>query len=161
MKYLLLSLILVSTPIFASEPAKYITELVCENPTGCPFENGVCIGCVEKKTHPPAPTINNYNKTEIHNHHYKTLEIPVTTKVVHEHVTVTEPVERLRPYISIDDNDKVSVTGVKHLGNNIWQFKTRVGGKPTRCTSNSISPVFTSGGGSCANEFFHYTVDWE
>ena len=76
MKYLLLSLILVSTPIFASEPAKYITELVCENPTGCPFENGVCIGCVEKKTHPPAPTINNYNKTEIHNHHYKTDKSP-------------------------------------------------------------------------------------
>lgn len=135
--------------------------MVCENPLGCPYKEGVCIGCVERQTHGPAPTINNYNKTEIHNHHYKTIEVPVTTKVIHEHVTVTEPVERLRPYVSVDDNDKVFVTGVRHLGNNIWQFKMRVRGKPTRCTSTSISPVFTAGSTSCSNEFFHYTVDWE
>ena len=59
----------------ASETARYTTEEVCEIPTGCPFVDGKCVGCVTKETHGPAPiinhnTTNNYNKTEVHNHNY-------------------------------------------------------------------------------------------
>ena len=158
----------------ASETARYTTEEVCEIPTGCPFVDGKCVGCVTKETHGPAPiinhnTTNNYNKTEVHNHNYtkETIikeivrEVPVTTKVVHEHVTVTEPVERLRPYITVSDNEKIRILGAKHLGNNVWTFNMKVRGKHSKCSSPRISPVFTGGSASCANEFFHYSIDWE
>ena len=122
MKYLLLSLTLLASTLHATEPARYTTEEVCENPAGCKFVEDKCIGCVTKETHGPAPiinnnTTNNYNKTEIHNHNYTketviketVKEVPVTTELVvkHEYVTVTEPVERLRPYISVNDNDSI------------------------------------------------------
>ena len=164
----------------ASEPARYTTEEVCDNPVGCPFVEGKCIGCVTKETHGPAPiinnnTTNNYNKTEIHNHNYTketviketvketVKEVPVTTELVvkHEYVTVTEPVERLRPYISVNDNDKISILGAKHLGNNVWTFNMKVRGKHSKCSGPQISPIFTGGSASCANEFFHYSIDWE
>jgi len=160
----------------ASEPARYTTEEVCENPAGCKFVEDKCIGCVTKETHGPAPiinnnTTNNYNKTEIHNHNYTketviketVKEVPVTTELVvkHEYITVTEPVERLRPYISVNDNDKISILGAKHLGNNVWTFNMKVRGKHSKCSSPHISPIFTGGSASCANEFFHYSIDWE
>ena len=160
----------------ASEPARYTTEEVCDNPAGCKFVEDKCIGCVTKETHGPAPiinnnTTNNYNKTEIHNHNYTketviketVKEVPVTTELVvkHEYVTVTEPVERLRPYISVNDNDKISILGAKHLGNNVWTFNMKVRGKHSKCSSPHISPIFTGGSASCVNEFFHYSIDWE
>ena len=160
----------------ASEPARYKTEEVCEVPNGCPFVDGKCIGCVTKETHGPAKivnnnTTNNYNKTEIHNHNYTketviketVKEVPVTTELVvkHEYVTVKEPIERLRPYISVNDNDKISILGAKHLGNNIWTFNMKVRGKHSKCSSPNISPIFTGGSASCSNEFFHYSIDWE
>jgi hypothetical protein len=160
----------------ASEPARYTTEEVCDNPAGCKFVEDKCIGCVTKETHGPAPiinnnTTNNYNKTEIHNHNYTketviketVKEVPVTTELVvkHEYVTVTEPVERLRPYISVNDNDKISILGAKHLGNNVWTFNMKVRGKHSKCSGPQISPIFTGGSASCANEFFHYSIDWE
>jgi hypothetical protein len=160
----------------ASESAKFTTEEVCDNPVGCPFVEGKCIGCVTKETHGPAPiinnnTTNNYNKTEIHNHTKEVIteivreviQVPVTTelKIVHEMVTITEPVERLRPYISVNDNDKISILGARHLGNNVWKFNMKVRGKHSKCSSPNISPIFTGGSTSCANEFFHYSIDWE
>ena len=189
MKYLLFSLILLTTNLHANESSRFTTEEVCEVPTGCPFVDGKCIGCVTKQTHPPSPVINNnttnnYNKTEIHNHtkelvtevvreiHTKevvrevvreVIQVPVTTelKVVHEMVTITEPVERLRPYISVNDNDKISILGSRHLGNNVWKFNMKVKGKHSKCSSPDISPIFTGGSSSCSNEFFHYSIDWE
>ena len=176
MKYLLLSLLLIGSTLHASEPARYTTEEVCDNPAGCKFVENKCIGCVTKETHGPAPivnnnTTNNYNKTEIHNHNYTketviketVKEVPVTTELVvkHEYVTVTEPVERLRPYISVNDNDKISILGAKHLGDNVWTFNMKVRGKHSKCSSPHISPIFTGGSASCANEFFHYSIDWE
>ena len=176
MKYLLLSLILLTTTLHATEPSRFTTEEVCEVPTGCPFVEGKCIGCVTKKTHPPSPVINNnttnnYNSTEIHNHTKQVvwevvrevIQVPVTTelKVVHEMVTITEPVERLRPYISVNDNDKISILGSRHLGNNVWKFNMKVKGKHSKCSSPDISPIFTGGSASCSNEFFHYSIDWE
>jgi len=178
MKYLLLSAIVLGLFVLkveASEP-KYMTEEVCEVPTGCPFVEGKCIGCITKKLHPPAPTINkyttnNFNKTEIHNHATEVVteiireivKVPVISelKIVHEMVTISEPMERLRPYISVDDNDKISILGVRHLGNNVWTFKMKARGKSSRCTSSRITTNFTGGGASCNNEFFHYSVDWE
>jgi|TARA_B110001454_G_scaffold92767_1_gene88451 hypothetical protein len=161
----------------ASE-TRYLTEEVCEVPTGCPFVKGKCIGCVTKTLAPLPDTINNYttnnyNKTEVHNHNYtkeilketirEVVEVPVTTelKVVHEMVTISEPVERLRPYISVNDNDKISILGARHLGNNVWTFKMKARGKSSKCTSSRITTNFTGGGASCNNEFFHYSVDWE
>ena len=157
----------------ASE-TRYLTEEVCENPKGCPFVEGKCIGCVTKTLAPLPDTINNYttnnyNKTEVHNHNYtkeivrEIVKVPVTTelKVVHEMVTISEPVERLRPYISVNDNDKISILGVRHLGNNVWTFKMKARGKSSKCTSSRITTNFTGGGTSCNNEFFHYSVDWE
>ena len=158
----------------ASE-TRYLTEQVCEDPTGCPFVEGKCIGCVTKTLAPLPDTINNYttnnyNKTEVHNHNYtkeivrEIVKVPVTTelKVVHEMVTISEPVERLRPYISVNDNDKISILGVRHLGNNVWTFKMKTNSsKYIVCTSSRITTNFTGGGTSCNNEFFHYSVDWE
>ena len=176
MKYLLLSLILLTTTLHENESSRFTTEEVCEVPTGCPFVDGKCIGCVTKKTHPPSPVINNnttnnYNNTEIHNHTKEVvrevvrevIQVPVTTelKVVHEMVTITEPVERLRPYISVNDNDKISILGSRHLGNNVWKFNMKVKGKHSKCSSPDISPIFTGGSASCSNEFFHYSIDWE
>ena len=158
----------------ASE-TRYLTEQVCEDPTGCPYIEGKCIGCVTKTLAPLPDTINNYttnnyNKTEVHNHNYtkeivrEVVKVPVTTeiKVVHEMVTIYEPVERLRPYISVNDNDKISILGVRHLGNNVWTFKMKTNSsKYIVCTSSRITTNFTGGGTSCNNEFFHYSVDWE
>jgi len=158
----------------ASE-TRYLTEQVCEDPTGCPFVEGKCIGCVTKTLAPLPDTINNYttnnyNKTEVHNHNYtkeivrEIVKVPVTTelKVVHEMVTIYEPVERLRPHISVNDNDKISILGVRHLGNNVWTFKMKTNSsKYIVCTSSRITTNFTGGGTSCNNEFFHYSVDWE
>ena len=149
----------------ASE-TRYLTEQVCEDPTGCPFVEGKCIGCVTKPLAPLPDTINNYTTNNYYTKEIvrEVVKVPVTTeiKVVHEMVTIYEPVERLRPYISVNDNDKISILGVRHLGNNIWTFKMKTNSsKYIVCTSSRITTNFTGGGTSCNNEFFHYSVDWE
>ena len=149
----------------ASE-TRYLTEQVCEDPTGCPFVEGKCIGCVTKTLAPLPDIINNYTTNNYYTKDIvrEVVKVPVTTeiKVVHEMVTIYEPVERLRPYISVNDNDKISILGVRHLGNNIWTFKMKTNSsKYIVCTSSRITTNFTGGGTSCNNEFFHYSVDWE
>ena len=132
----------------ASEP-RYLTEQVCEDPTGCPFVEGKCIGCVTKTLAPLPDTINNYTTNNYYTKEIvrEVVKVPVTTeiKVVHEMVTIYEPVERLRPHISVKDNDKISILGVRHLGNNVWTFKMKTNSsKYIVCTSSRITTNFNA-----------------
>lgn len=49
-----------SLTLEASEPSRYLTEEVCEDPTGCPIVDGVCVTCKTRTLAFATPMVTKY-----------------------------------------------------------------------------------------------------
>ena len=83
-----------------------------------------------------------------------------TVKVIREVVYVNQTSQISTPNIFIEDNDQIIVTGVQHLGNGVFQYRTRTKNSNYSCLSYRISKGTTGGNGSCSGESYHYKVYW-
>ena len=81
-------------------------------------------------------------------------------KVIREVVYVNQTSQISPPTIVIEDNDQIIITGVKHLGDGIFQYRSRTKNSNYSCLSYRISKGTTGGNGSCSGESYHYKVYW-
>ena len=81
-------------------------------------------------------------------------------KVIREVVYVNQTSHINPPTIVIEDNDQIIITGVKHLGEGIFQYRSRNKNTNYSCLSYRISKGTTGGNGSFSGESYHYKVNW-
>ena len=81
-------------------------------------------------------------------------------KVIREVIYVNQTSHISSPTIFIEDNDQIIVTGVQHLGNGVFQYRTRTKKSNYSCLSFRISKSTTGGNGSCSGEHYHFVVYW-
>ena len=81
-------------------------------------------------------------------------------KIIREVVYVNQTRQISSPTIFIEDNDQIMVTGVQHLGNGVFQYRTRTKKSNYSCLSFRISKSTTGGNGSCSGEHYHFKVYW-
>ena len=81
-------------------------------------------------------------------------------KIIREVVYVNQTRQISSPTIFIEDNDQIIVTGVQHLGNGVFQYRTRTKKSNYSCLSFRISKSTTGGNGSCSGEHYHFKVYW-
>ena len=81
-------------------------------------------------------------------------------KIIREVVYVNQTRQISSPTIFIEDNDQIIVTGVQHLGNGVFQYRTRTKKSNYSCLSFRISKSTTGGNGSCSGEQYHFKVYW-
>ena len=81
-------------------------------------------------------------------------------KVIREVVYVNQTSHINPPTIVIEDNDQIIITGVKHLGDGIFQYRSRTKNSNYSCLSYRISKGTTGGNGSCSGEQYHFKVYW-
>ena len=81
-------------------------------------------------------------------------------KVIREVIYVNQTSQISSPTIFIEDNDQIIVTGVQHLGNGVFLYRTRTKKSNYSCLSFRISKSTTGGNGSCSGEHYHFKVYW-
>ena len=81
-------------------------------------------------------------------------------KVIREVVYVNQTSQISTPTIFVEDNDQIIITGVKLLGDGIFQYRSRTKNSNYSCLSYRISKGTTGGNGSCAGKHSHFKVYW-
>ena len=124
-------------------PQLQATELVCENPSGCPWRNGECIGCIERapipKTEPKVPSA----------------VIQHTTNHFHSNIVRQEYILSRPPSISFS-NPSVILTDIFRDSSG-WRFRAS-NGSSYECLLPPLRPNDKSGVFSCGGVRVRYFV---
>ena len=133
-------------------PQLQASELVCENPSGCPWRNGECIGCIERapipKTEPKVPSavIQNNTTNHIQNN---------TTNHFHSNIVMREYILSRPPSISFS-NSSVILTDIFRDSSG-WRFRAS-NGSSYECLLPPLRPSDKSGVFSCGGVRVRYFV---
>ena len=133
-------------------PQLQASELVCENPSGCPWRNGECIGCIERapipKTEPKVPSAVIQNNTTNHIQYN-------TTNHFHSNIVRQEYILSRPPSISFS-NPSVILTDIFRDSSG-WRFRAS-NGSSYECLLPPLRPSDRSGVFSCGGVRVRYFV---
>ena len=125
-------------------PQLQASELVCENPSGCPWRNGECIGCIERapipKTEPKVPSAVIQNNITNHFH----------SNIVRQEYILSRP-----PSISFS-NPSVILSDIFRDSSG-WRFRAS-NGSSYECLLPPLRPNDKSGVFSCGGVRVRYFV---
>ena len=137
-------------------PQLQASELVCENPSGCPWRNGECIGCIERapipKTEPKVPSavIPKVYQNNTTNHIQNN-----TTNHFHSNIVRQEYILSRPPSISFS-NPSVILTDIFRDSSG-WRFRAS-NGSSYECLLPPLRPSDKSGVFSCGGVRVRYFV---